>query len=171
MHEMEIFTGGELLMEGITNGELQLVVFKLGQEEYGIPITQVQEINRLTSPTKIPNSPAFVEGVINLRGKIIPIVDLRKRFRLVEVEYSEDSRIVVVELSGNTIGVTVDSVNEVLRLPAANIEPTPTIATGIGSEYLSGVGKINDRLLILLDLNKILSSAEREQLNILDQTA
>lgn len=158
-------------MEAVANSELQMVVFKLGQEEYGIPITQVQEINRLTSPTKIPNSPAFVEGVINLRGKIIPILDLRKRFGLAQVDYSEESRIVVVEIGGNTVGVTVDSVNEVLRLPSANIEPTPSIVAGIGAEYLNGVGKINDRLLILLDLNKILSQNERAQLNTLEQSA
>ena len=158
-------------MEGAINGELQLVVFKLGQEEYGIPITQVQEINRLTTPTKIPKAPVFVEGVINLRGKIIPIVDLRKRFGLAQEEHSEDSRIVVAEIAGNTIGVTVDSVNEVIRIPAANIEPTPSIATNIGSEYLSGVGKVNDRLLILLDLNKILTDTEKEQLCTIDESA
>lgn len=159
------------MMEGAINGELQLVVFKLGQEEYGIPITQVQEINRLTTPTKIPKAPVFVEGVINLRGKIIPVVDLRKRFGLAQEEHSEESRIVVADIAGNTIGVTVDSVNEVIRIPVANIEPTPSIATNIGSEYLSGVGKVNDRLLILLDLNKILTDTEKEQLCSIEESA
>ena len=159
------------MMEGAINGELQIVVFKLGQEEYGIPITQVQEINRLTTPTKIPKAPIFVEGVINLRGKIIPIVDLRKRFGLVQEEHSEESRIVVADIAGNTIGVTVDSVNEVIRIPTANIEPTPSIATNIRTEYLSGVGKVNDRLLILLDLNKILTDTEKEELCSIEESA
>lgn len=149
----------------IGSSEIQLVVFKLGEEEYGVPITQVQEINRLVTPTKIPKSPAFVEGVINLRGKIIPIIDLKKRFNLTLSAYTEDTRIVVVEINGNTVGVIVDAVSEVLRINSANIEPAPSIIAGIDAEYLNGVGKVDNRLLILLDLNKILTSKEQDELN------
>lgn len=145
--------------------EVQLVVFRLGAEEYGVPITQVQEINRLTTPTRIPNAPAFLEGVINLRGKIIPIIDLKKRFGLESTVYTDEARIVIVEIDGNTLGVIVDVVSEVLRLPTSSIEPPPSIIAGITAEYLRGVGKLGDRLLILLDLNKVLTETEKEQLN------
>lgn len=162
-----IYRSGGFRMDDVKIGsnEIQLVVFKLGEEEYGVPITQVQEINRLVTPTKIPKSPVFVEGVINLRGKIIPIIDLKKRFNLSLSKYTEDTRIVVVEINGNTVGVIVDAVSEVLRINSLSVEPAPAIISGIDSEYLSGVGKVDNRLLILLDLNKILSSKEQDELN------
>jgi len=149
--------------------EVQLVVFRLGAEEYGVPITQVQEINHLSTPTKIPRSPAFVEGVINLRGNVIPVIDLKKRFELEGTEYTEDARIVVVEISGHTVGVIVDEVSEVLRLPTSSIDPPPAIITGITAEYLRGVGKLQDRLLILLDLEKILTEREKSELDETEQ--
>ncbi|HHW40223.1 MAG TPA: purine-binding chemotaxis protein CheW [Syntrophomonadaceae bacterium] len=149
--------------------EVQLVVFRLGAEEYGVPITQVQEINHLSTPTRIPRSPAFVEGVINLRGKVIPVIDLKKRFELERTEYTEDARIVVVEISGHTVGVIVDEVSEVLRLPTSSIDPPPAIIAGITAEYLRGVGKLQDRLLILLDLEKILTEKEKNELDETEQ--
>ncbi len=149
--------------------EVQLVVFRLGAEEYGVPITQVQEINHLSTPTRIPRSPAFVEGVINLRGKVIPVIDLKKRFELERTEYTEDARIVVVEISGHTVGVIVDEVSEVLRLPTSSIDPPPAIIAGITAEYLRGVGKLQDRLLILLDLEKILTEREKSELDETEQ--
>jgi purine-binding chemotaxis protein CheW len=150
--------------------EIQLVVFRLGAEEYGVPITQVQEIIRLVTPTRIPNVPDFLEGVINLRGNVLPVIDLKKRFGLGSSEYTDEARIVVVEIAGHTVGVIVDFVSEVLRLPMSSIEPPPPIIAGITAEYLRGVGKLDDRLLILLDLNKILTEFEKAQLEEVVET-
>ncbi|MFH1372578.1 MAG: chemotaxis protein CheW [bacterium] len=139
---------------------LQLVSFNIGTEEFGVDILKVQEINRMVEITKVPQTPHFVEGVINLRGKVIPIVDLRKRFNLETKEYDKNTRIVVVDIVGNIMGMVVDSVSEVLRLPSNTIEPPPEIATGINSEYIKGVAKLEDRLLIFLDLSKVIDVSE-----------
>lgn len=155
---------------------LQLVSFMVGDEEFAIPILSVQEINRMMQITRVPQSPPFVEGVINLRGKIIPVMDLRKRFGLPALENSADSRIIVVEVespaAGNqtrVIGFTVDRVNEVLRISESIVEPPPSMVTSGGagdSDYVQGVGKLEDRLLILLSLDRLfgrhdLDAAER----------
>ncbi|NLT22822.1 MAG: chemotaxis protein CheW [Syntrophorhabdus sp.] len=147
---------------------LQLVTFKLGTEEFGVDILKVQEINKMMNITKIPNAPAFIEGVINLRGKIIPIVDLRKRLGFREQPYDKSTRIIVVELEGLVLGFIVDSVSEVLRIPANTIEPPPSMVAGIESEYIEGVGKLDDRLLILLELKKIFSSPERKDIESIE---
>lgn len=148
--------------------EIQLVVFTLKQGdtvcEYGVPITQVQEIIPMTKPTRLPQVPDFVEGIINLRGKIIPIIDLKKRFDMEATEITSDTRSVVVEVSGQTVGIIVDEVSEVLRLSKDNIEPPPAAIGGITAEYLTGVGKLEDRLLILLDMDKILTEQEKAEL-------
>lgn len=143
---------------------LQLVGFQLGNEEYGIDILKVQEINRVTDITKIPQSPDFVEGVINLRGNIIPIIDLRKRFRMPEREHDRQTRIVVGEIDDRTVGFIVDAVSEVIRLPLNTVEPPPPIVSGEKAEYIKGVGKLEDRLLMLLDIDKILTGSEKERL-------
>jgi len=142
------------------NGELQLVSFNIGTEEFGVDILKVQEINRMVEITRVPQAPHFVEGVINLRGKVIPIVDLRKRFGLELKEHDKNTRIVVVDIGGNIMGMIVDSVSEVLRLPANTIEPPPEIVTGINSEYIKGVAKLEDRLLIFLDLSRVIDAEE-----------
>ncbi len=139
---------------------LQLVSFNIGSEEFGVDILKVQEINRVVEITRVPQAPHYVEGVINLRGKVIPIVDLRKRFNLEEKEYDKNTRIVVVDISGNIMGMVVDSVSEVLRLPANTIEPPPEIVANINSEYIKGVAKLEDRLLIFLDLSKVIDVNE-----------
>ena len=148
--------------------EIQLVVFTLKQGdtvcEYGVPITQVQEIIPMAKPTRLPQVPDFVEGIINLRGKIIPIIDLKKRFDMEATEITSDTRSVVVEVSGQTVGIIVDEVSEVLRLSKDNIEPPPAAIGGITAEYLTGVGKLEDRLLILLDMDKILTEQEKAEL-------
>ena len=118
----------------------------------------------MMSITKIPNAPNFIEGVINLRGKIIPIVDLRKRLGFKNQEYDKSTRIIVVELDGLVLGFIVDSVSEVLRIPENTIEPPPSMVAGIESEYIEGVGKLDDRLLILLELKKIFSSPEKKDI-------
>lgn len=148
--------------------EIQLVVFTLKQDdtvcEYGVPITQVQEIIPMAKPTKLPEAPDFVEGIINLRGRIIPIIDLKKRFQMSASEITSDTRSVVVEVAGQTVGIIVDQVSEVLRLSKDSIEPPPVAIGGITAEYLTGVGKLEDRLLILLDMNKILTEQEQAEL-------
>jgi len=148
--------------------EMQMVVFKLKtgslECEYVVPITQVQEIIPIVTPTKLPQAPHFVEGIINLRGKIIPIIDLKKIFNMDGSEISRESRSVVVEVEGQTVGIVVDEVSEVLRLPCTSIEPPPSIAGGVHSEFLTGVGKVGDRLLILLDMDKILNDREKSEL-------
>ncbi len=142
-----------------TTEELQLVVFRLANEEYGLPITKVQEINRLVPITKLPQTPSFMEGIINLRGRIIPIIDLRKRFGLAASDHTEDNRIIIVEVKGQTVGIIVDAVHEVVRLPQSNIEPPPP-AFILDGQYIHGVGKMENRLLILLNIDSILTSQE-----------
>lgn len=145
---------------------LQLVSFVVGAEEYAIPILAVQEINRMMAITRVPQSPPFVEGVINLRGKVIPVVDLRKRFGMPINENTGDERIIVVEVQGATearvIGFTVDKVNRVLRIGSEIVEPAPAMACGADSEYVAGVGKLDEGLLILLSLDKLFSPRELE---------
>ncbi|NLK51644.1 MAG: chemotaxis protein CheW [Syntrophomonadaceae bacterium] len=148
--------------------EFQLVVFTLKADnslcEYGTPITQVKEIIRFTTPTRLPKAPAFLEGVINLRGKVISVIDLKKRFDMEINEYTDEARIIVVEIDGQTVGIIVDEVTEVLRLGLNDVEPPPSIMGGITAKYLQGVGKLGERLLVLLDLNKILSESETQAL-------
>jgi len=143
---------------------LQLVSFNLGSEEFGIDILKVQEIIRLINITKIPNSPEFIEGVINLRGRVIPVISLRIKLGMQKIEYSNSTRIIVVEISNNIVGFVVDGVSEVLRIPANITEPPPSMVAGVDSEYITAVGKLEDRLLILLDLEKILALNENEVL-------
>jgi len=140
---------------------LQLVTFHIGNEEFGVEILKVQEIIRTMAITRVPKAPDFVEGVINLRGKVIPIIDLRKRFGMAVQEHDKHTRIIVIEINAVIIGFVVDSVSEVLRIPSGTVEPPPPIISGIESEYISGVGKLPDRLLILLDLDRLLSKGEQ----------
>lgn len=139
--------------------ELQLVIFRLAKEEYGLPITKVQEINRLVPITKLPQTPAFMEGIINLRGRIIPVVDLRKRFQLEVSEYNDDSRIIIVEVNGQTVGIIVDAVAEVVRISSSSVEPPPPSFI-LDAKYIQGVGKLEGRLLILLEIDQILTTQE-----------
>lgn len=139
--------------------EMQLVVFKLANEEYGLPIMKVQEINKMTAITKLPNTPDFMEGIINLRGKIIPVIDLRKRFGLARAEDTDNTRIVVVDINSQTVGIVVDNVTEVLRLMSDAIEPPPPTFI-IDEKYIKGIGKVDERLVILLDIDRVLTEQE-----------
>jgi purine-binding chemotaxis protein CheW len=143
-------------------GVRQLVTFHLDGEEFAVEILKVQEIIRRIDPTRVPNAPEFVDGVINLRGKVVPVICLRKRFGLPHHEEGSagQSRIVVVEVDGTVAGLAVDSVSEVLRIPEDTVEPPPKLVK-VDRDYVSGVGKLQDRLLILLDVDKILSDAEK----------
>src|SRR6202163_2406379 len=151
--------------------EYQVVIFQLGSEEYGVDIAQVQEINRMVAVTHVPRAPEFMEGVINLRGQLIPIIDLRARFGMPRAEHSKNTRIVVTEIGTKRVGMVVDSVSEVLRLPVEQIEPAPEMISGVDTEYIRGVGKIEDRLIILLDLGKIVTGAEKRELDAADAEA
>ena len=158
--DTQVLEKNENAFSGQTDELLQLVSFNIGSEEFGVDILKVQEINRMVEITRVPQAPHYVEGVINLRGKVIPIVDLRKRFNLEVKEYDKNTRIVVVDISGNIMGMVVDSVSEVLRLPSNTIEPPPEIVASINSEYIKGVAKLEDRLLIFLDLSKVIDVSE-----------
>jgi purine-binding chemotaxis protein CheW len=147
-----------------TEEVLQLVSFNIGQEEFGLDIQRIQEINRMVDITRVPNSPEFVCGVINLRGKVIPIIELRKRFGFPPKEKDKNTRIIVVELGEAVIGFIVDAVQEVIRIPKNITEPPPPIVAGIGSEYITAVAKLENRLLILLDPDRILLEKEKQQL-------
>jgi purine-binding chemotaxis protein CheW len=143
--------------QGKSEELLQLVSFNIGEEEFGVDILKVQEINRMLDVTRVPNAPEYVDGVINLRGKVIPIIDLRRRFGMERKEHDKNTRIVVVELSGKVVGFVVDAVSEVLRIPKSVTEPPPPIVAGVEAEYITAVGKLEDRLLILLELEKVLA--------------
>lgn len=143
---------------------LQLVSFSIGKEEFGVDILKVQEIINLPSITKVPNAPNFVEGVINLRGRIIPVIELRKRLGLEKKEYDNNTRIIVIELHTQTVGFIVDSVREVLRINQNIIEPPPSLTTTVDSQFISAVAKLEDRLLILLDLDLVLRIQEVEEI-------
>lgn len=146
--------------------EIHLIVFRLGSEEYAVPITSVQEIIMIQLPTRIPKAPPFVEGVINLRGHIIPIIDGRKKFQLDVTALTNESRIMIIELTNETIGLIVDAVSEVVHLNAKDIEPPPIDVTE-DSDFLWGVGKFVDRLLILVDPQKFLNFSETANLKTL----
>ena len=145
---------------------IQLVSFKLGREEFGVDILKVQEINRMLKITQVPNSPDFVEGVVNLRGRIIPVIDLRKRLSFSEKEHDSKTRIIVVDIVGNTVGFIVDEVNEVLRISKGIIEAPPELVSKIDSDFITSVAKLEDRIIILLDLNRLLKV---NQLEILEE--
>jgi purine-binding chemotaxis protein CheW len=150
--------------QGKSEELLQLVSFNIGEEEFGVDILKVQEINRMLDVTRVPNAPEYVDGVINLRGKVIPIIDLRRRFGMERKEHDKNTRIVVVELSGKVVGFVVDAVSEVLRIPKSVTEPPPPIVAGVEAEYITAVGKLDDRLLILLELEKVLSGDDAKML-------
>ena len=139
---------------------LQLVTFNIAEEEFGVDILSVQEIIRLMQITAVPRAPTCIEGVINLRGKVIPVIDMRKRFNLPAIERDSRTRIIVMEFGAKIVGFLVDAVSEVLRIPADTVEAAPAVVSGVGSEYIKGVGKLDDRLLILLDLDSLLEGTD-----------
>jgi purine-binding chemotaxis protein CheW len=145
--------------------DLQIVGLRIGRETYGVPIALVREIVRVPEITAVPNAQKFVEGVINLRGKIISVVDLRKRFGETEIENNKKNRIVVVELENRTVGLIVNAASEVLKIPPSDIEPPSSVFLNGEVDYVTGVGKLNNRLVILLDLSKVLSGNELRQLD------
>lgn len=145
--------------------DVQIVGFRIGRETFGLPIASVREIVRVPEITSVPNAPDFIEGVINLRGRIIPVVDLRKRFGEVVGPPSKKNRIVVVEVENRSIGLMVNSASEVLKIPPSEIEPPHSVFQEGDLNYITGVGKLHGRLVILLDLSKILQRGELRRLD------
>ncbi len=145
-----------------TAGEsfLQLVTCRIGGEEYAVDILSVQEIIRMVEITKVPKAPGYVEGVINLRGRIVPVLDLRRRLGMADIERTVSTRIVVVTVRGKAVGLVVDAVSEVLRVPQRAIEAAPALGNAAGAEFTQGVGRLQDRLLTLLDLQRLLLPQE-----------
>lgn len=144
--------------------ELQFVVFRLGNEEYGVNIMQVQEIGPYEKPVKVPNTPDFIEGVINLRGNVIPVISLKKRFNIPGQELTDSTRTIVINFGDKQIAFIVDDASEVLTLDESDVQETPEIIAGIDRKYITGIGKHGDRLLIILDLSYLLSEQEQMQL-------
>jgi purine-binding chemotaxis protein CheW len=141
-----------------SNRELQIVGFRVGNETYGVPITALHEIVRVPEITAVPDAPDYMEGVINLRGKIVSVIDLRKRFGIKETTSSRRNRILVVEFNGRLSGLIVDSASEVLKIPPADVEPPPAVLQEGGLNCVTGLGKYQGRLIMLLDTTKLLES-------------
>ena len=133
--------------KAVPTGEIQLVLFRMAGSEFGIEIKQVREINRVTAITRVPKSPDFLEGIMNLRGRIVPVVDLKKRFRLAPTETTSQTRIMIAEVGDQPVGLWVDKVVEVLKVPATAISPPPDMILTIAGEYLTGIVEVHDRLV------------------------
>ncbi|MEQ0263956.1 chemotaxis protein CheW [Klebsiella sp. CN_Kp073] len=146
-------------LAGETVGQ-EFLIFTLGNEEYGIDILKVQEIRGYDQVTRIANTPAFIKGVTNLRGVIVPIIDLRVKFAQQGVSYDENTVVIVLNFGQRVVGIVVDGVSDVLSLTAEQIRPAPEFAVTLATEYLTGLGALGERMLILVDIEKLLSSEE-----------
>ena len=142
----------------------QYVIFKLNREEYGVEISHVQEITEIKSITTVPNTPSFVEGIINLRGKIVPIVSIKKRFDLPQQAEKEEQRIIIINLNEKQVGFIVDDASQVLTLDESQIENPPELIAGIDRDYIIGIGKVEEKIIVLLDLEKILTEQEQKEI-------
>ena len=144
--------------------ELQVVVFQVAEEHYAVDISGVREILRLPEITRVPHSPTFVEGVINPRGTVIPVIDLHKRFGIAQRDSTNDTRVMVLNVAESLVGAIVDSVSEVMTFTEEQIEPVDRLSVTISAEYITGVAKVDDRLVILLDYEKVLGAEERTEM-------
>jgi len=154
-------------MEGDLN---QLISFIVGDEEYGLDILRVKEVIRIRDITRLPRVPSFVKGIINLRGDVIPIIDLRDKFGLENREYTDMTRVIVVDIDEKLVGMVVDAASQVVRIPTDQIEPPPPIVGGLSAEYVRGVGKLDERLVILLNIDRILTQEEKVELEKMEQS-
>jgi purine-binding chemotaxis protein CheW len=143
----------------------QLVVFNIGNESYGVEIDTVESIIKMQEITKLPHAPEFVEGVTNLRGTVVPIIDLRKRFGLESEEPTRETRIMIANMNDTHVGMVVDSVTQVVRISTDAIEPPPQMSITVDSAFIKGIAKLDNMLIILLDLKKVLSIEERQRLS------
>jgi purine-binding chemotaxis protein CheW len=144
--------------------ENQLVVFDLANEHYAVDVAIVDSIIKIQPITAVPHAPAFVEGITNLRGTVLPVIDLRRRFNLPAEAPTKETRIVVVEMNGTKVGMVVDAVTEVLHVSEEDVEPPSPIVTTVDSAFITGIAKVDERLIILLDLSKVLSTEEKADL-------
>ncbi len=144
--------------------ENQVVIFRVGNEQYGVDIASVESIIKMQAITAVPHAPQFVEGVTNLRGIILPVIDLRNRFGLPRIETTKDSRIIVVSLEGTKLGMVVDAVSEVLSIPDGTVEPPSPLVSTLDTAFISGIAKLDGRLVILINLEKVFSRSEKEEL-------
>lgn len=143
--------------KAITN---EFLTFRLGSEEYGIEILKVQEIRNYDAITQIANAPAFIKGVVNLRGIIVPIVDMRIKFRLGNESYDQFTVVIIINVAGRVVGMVVDSVSDVINLAEEQMRPTPGFNSIIDTEYIMGLGTVDERMLILIDIEKVMSSSD-----------
>lgn len=154
-----------------TRNERQIVAFSLGSETYGVDIASVREIIPVQKIVSVPRAPEFVEGIINLRGRVIPVLDLRKHFGFEQKKGDPNQRIVLVEAGDESIGVIVDAVSSVLRIPEESVEPAASVIVGNEIDYIQGIAKVGEELVVLLDLTKIISDAEKRTLREVDLRA
>ena len=138
----------------------EFLAFKLGAEEYGIDILRVQEIRSYEEPTRIANAPAFIKGVVNLRGVIVPIVDMRLKFNLEQARYNSFTVVIVLNIGARVVGMVVDAVSDVITLTPEQLHPVPEFNSSIASDHLLAIGTVQDRMLILVDIEKLMTSAE-----------
>ncbi|GAA0461409.1 chemotaxis protein CheW [Alkalibacillus silvisoli] len=146
----------------------KVIVFQLKDEEYGVPVNAVGSIERMQEITRVPRAPHFVKGVMNLRGIVTPVIDLRERFDIEDTRYTESTRIIIISIDSQQIGMIVDGANDVVDVPHDHIEPSPEVVGSVNADYIKGVAKIEQRLLILLNLELVLSEEEFKQVNDLD---
>ncbi|MCE7794583.1 chemotaxis protein CheW [Salipaludibacillus sp. CUR1] len=144
--------------------DIKVIVFQLKDEEYGVEVEQVKSIERVQHITRVPSTPDFVEGVINLRGVVTPIIDLRKRFNIEGLDHSDTTRVIIVTVEKMDVGLVVDAANDVIDIPRSAVEPPPQVVGGLEAEYIRGVAKLEKRLLILLNLDKVLNSEEMDEM-------
>lgn len=148
--------------------ENKLIVFRLGHEEYALSVQNVGSIERILPITRVPSTPSFVKGVINLRGVVTPVIDLKRRFHNEDTEFSNQTRIIIINFEDITVGIIVDSANDVVDIDESQIEPPPEVVGMVEVDYITGVVKLDNRLLILLDLEKILSKEEWEEIKAME---
>jgi len=144
--------------------ERQYVIFKLDKEEYGVDIMHVKEISEFKESTKVPSAPSFVDGIINYRGVITPIINLRRKFSLIEKEVTTSTRIIIINLNNKQVGFLVDDASQVLTIDEKDIDPAPELITRVEDKYINGIAKINERIIIILDLEKVLNEEEKTKL-------
>ncbi|MCP5244445.1 MAG: chemotaxis protein CheW [Burkholderiales bacterium] len=167
MSQQQTVTSTDSVVASANPALNEFLTFRLGNEEYGIDILKVQEIRGYDAITQIANSPEFIKGVVNLRGIIVPIIDMRIKFRLGTAEYDQFTVVIILNVSGRIIGIVVDGVSDVINLDSEQMRATPEFGTAIDTEYIKGLGTVDDRMLILLDIEKLMGSRE---MGLLDTT-
>lgn len=156
------------MMENGTSATRKMIIFQLEDEEYGVPVNHIGSIERLMPITRVPQTTPFVKGVINLRGVVIPVIDLRLRFKMKDTINDDNKRIIITVINEMEVGLIVDSANDVIDIPEGQIEPAPEVIGSVDADYIEGVTKVDNRLIILLDLPKVLSLEEMEEITTME---